>query len=290
MASLANTLPTIHLIEDARARYDVSGGFTMIPDTVRQLNDGYALAVYEAIARHANQDGDAWPTITRICELTGWSKPHVIKTINKLCDAGIITKTRRQAHGMNSSTLYQINANVRRSTTFTARSTTDTQAVNQVYSGGQPGLPKQEPIELKPNEQSPSGDTPLPPKGERAKTVYTPEFESWFQDYPKGRGSKAEAFKLWKRMSVDDRQAAIDALPLFIDGRDWQRGYHPAPEVWLRGRRWENPPLPSFLEPTPLPTKSNGHDWKAAAQRLEAERSAKRQPPEPDNVIDAFYR
>lgn len=96
-------------------------------------------------------------------------------------------------------------------------------------------------LEKSREEKSRVTTPPTPSEGEQ----YSDEFESQFwAHYPKGRGSKQAAFKLWRRLSRADKIAAVLALPVFKSGRDWQRGFHSAPEVWLRGRMWENPPNP----------------------------------------------
>jgi hypothetical protein len=89
------------------------------------------------------------------------------------------------------------------------------------------------------NQTEPNHGDPLPPDG----AVYPEEFESEFwQHYPKGRGSKARAFAIWKRLNAADRRTIVEVLPVFRAGRDWREGFQPAPDVWLRGRCWENPP------------------------------------------------
>lgn len=85
--------------------------------------------------------------------------------------------------------------------------------------------------------------TPLPPSGDAIEVENS--FAEFWSQYPKGRGSKPESLKLWRKLSVADRHAAISAIPLFKAGHDWQRGFHSAQEVWLRNRRWEDPPEPS---------------------------------------------
>lgn len=165
MASLATSLPTIHLIEDARARYDVSGGFTMIPDTVRQLNDGYALAVYEAIARHAN-NGIAHPSVALLCTHTGWSRKIVERSIKKLIDLGILEKERRFQHGMKNSNLYRLAAYVPMVPTVPTIVPTERLDSSHGTIGSFPQNHKQEPVELKPVEQE---EPPISPKGEKPK-------------------------------------------------------------------------------------------------------------------------
>jgi hypothetical protein len=72
---------------------------------------------------------------------------------------------------------------------------------------------------------------------------YTPEFETFWLAYPKTETAnpKAEAFKVFDRLSPEDRAVAVASLPAFKAwvGRQF-KGYHaPGAAVWLRQRRWE---------------------------------------------------
>lgn len=232
LPKLEHPRPLVRLM-DRRA-----AAFTMVPCAVRDLKDGYCTAVFEAIARHFNESGEAWPSLATICEHTGWSKPHVRRTIDKLISAGILTKEERRTNGASQSNVYRITANVQGETTDTPPVTTDRGVGNHRQGGGKPQIPKLEPIELDTRKRESS---PLPPG---------PDFDTefWLR-YPKGRSSKQDARKLWDRLPVEDRQAAVDAMPAFLAGRDWKQGYHQAAEIWLKRRRWDDPPEP-WSEPT----------------------------------------
>lgn len=67
-------------------------------------------------------------------------------------------------------------------------------------------------------------------------------FPDFYATYPK-KVARADAEKMWRRMSDADRQAAIEALPKHCtkwlhDGTEKQ--YIPHPASWLNGRRWED--------------------------------------------------
>lgn len=158
--------PNLHVVrEEDPPAYDAvpkhAPGFAVIPAAVFDTRNAHAIAVFAAISKHANKDGECWPSIETIGNLVGLSKPTIIKAVRVLEKAGVIQCERRSIDGMNSATLYRISPEVRRSTTFTAQSTSFTQAVNVVYSGGKRALPEQDSVELEPVELV----TPLPPKG-----------------------------------------------------------------------------------------------------------------------------
>lgn len=116
---------------------------------------------------------------------------------------------------------------------------------------------------VRPNNDGTSPEVRLPDtdeiqnRTETGSTPPTPEelFDEFWAAYPKGRGSKADSLKLWGKLGSDERAAAIAALPAFRSGKDWTEGFHSAPEVWLRGKRWENPPDPW---PVPAGSSQNG--------------------------------
>lgn len=67
-------------------------------------------------------------------------------------------------------------------------------------------------------------------------------FSDWYSLYPR-KVARADAEKMWRRLSPADQQAAIDALPKHCakwlhDGTE--RQYIPHPATWLNGRRWED--------------------------------------------------
>ena len=132
--------------------------FTMIPAAVRDLRDGYCLAVYEAIARHADhRTGEAFPSIATICEHTGWSKRTIIRVLDRLEEAGVIVRERRFKDGMKAGNLYRIPANVRRCPTDTTLSPSGTLVGAPRHLGSAPQNHELEPVELHPKElQQPS--------------------------------------------------------------------------------------------------------------------------------------
>ena len=153
-----------------------SGGFAVIPVEVLKIGNGYAIAVYAAIAQHANREGYAWPSLDRLAEMTGWSRPTVVKAVKMLESSGAISKERRQVSGFKQSNRYHLthhnHANVQMETSFTkdgnetrkptnvqmetslpSLETSLTQDGNDVDVGWKPRLQEQYPVEQEPNEQ-----------------------------------------------------------------------------------------------------------------------------------------
>lgn len=240
-----------------------AGPFAMTPHRVieRMEGDGYALAVFLVLVKHADKHGRCWPSVATVCKAVGWSKKIVSPAIDRLIAAGILTKEPRFTQGMKSANLYRITAYGRMVPTAPSLAPGEPTMVPTAPSDGSHSTIELEPIELDTSERE--EDTPLPPV----------DFDAEFRPiYPKGRSSWPEARRLWAKLSPADQMAAVDAIPAFLAGRDWQRGYHPAAEVFLRRRRWEDPPEPWNGD---APTNGHGHglptalDFAAKARELE---------------------
>ena len=217
-------------------------GFAMIPPAVRAMKKGELTGMYGTLAFYANAKRECWPSIKTLCEDTGWSDRHVRNLLEKLREAGVIEIERRFKDGMRSSHLYRLLEKSPEVQIGTEYRTIGTQCRSDRYVvpvGSVHGADKQEPRELEPREL---GETPLPPAPAKP---YAEDFETFWPGYPKGRGSKGEAYQVWKRMTADERLAATEALPAFQAGRDWREGFHTAPHIWLGRKRWDNPPEPA---------------------------------------------
>jgi len=57
----------------------------------------YGIAVYSALAYHANQDGGCFPSLSKIATETGMCRRKVISTVGKLEALGLIEVTQRHS-------------------------------------------------------------------------------------------------------------------------------------------------------------------------------------------------
>jgi DNA-binding transcriptional regulator YhcF (GntR family) len=140
-----------------------SSGFAKVPAEVLDIGNGYAIAVYAAIAHHADREGVAFPSLQRLCEITGWSRPTITKAVDMLVSKGVLQKVRRAENGVNISNQYRLTpkkkAKIQMETTLPTQETTlptqetSLQGVgNDVSKGRQPRLQEQDP-ENKNHEQ-----------------------------------------------------------------------------------------------------------------------------------------
>jgi len=74
------------------------------------------------------------------------------------------------------------------------------------------------------------------------ETIYTPNFISFWEEYPKKIG-KGAAFKSYKNI-LDPKptlKVILDIISLQIKSEQWQtKKYIPNPATWLNQRRWED--------------------------------------------------
>ena len=68
------------------------------------------------------------------------------------------------------------------------------------------------------------------------------EFDQFYSRYPK-KVARKEAEKAWARLSPDDKQKALEALPTHLkywDVKGTEREFIPHPATWLNGARFED--------------------------------------------------
>lgn len=100
----------------------------------------------------------------------------------------------------------------------------------------------------------------------RAVPNYTPDFLAFYSAYPKHENKKA-AFDLWEKIDPDAEMVAVimAAVERQKQGRKWIEGYANAPDVWLRGAKWEDEPEPMREVGS---TTSNGYRSQAEINQL----------------------
>ena len=69
-----------------------------------------------------------------------------------------------------------------------------------------------------------------------------PEFEQFWSAYPR-KVAKAHALKMWRRLTDEEKFAAIHSLPVHL--KFWRAAgteghYIPHPGSWIGGHRWED--------------------------------------------------
>ena len=99
-----------------------------------------------------------------------------------------------------------------------------------------------------PNSTEPNltDESLLPDKPAKKQTTYPPDFDQFWTQYPKGRGSKATAYQEWRNLKPDTEtvEAIMHGLAVACASSQWEDvRYIPYAERFLKRRIWENPPL-----------------------------------------------
>lgn len=71
------------------------------------------------------------------------------------------------------------------------------------------------------------------------KPKYTQSFETFWQSYPRKRG-KADAAKAWVDLSQEDREAAKNGIPAYVDDCKKERRPYRYGSTYLNQRTWED--------------------------------------------------
>ena len=72
------------------------------------IEDGLAKYVLLAIAKHADDQGECYPSMERLARLTGLSQRTVLRKIGWLEKAGYVSIRRRTKAGKKTSNLYSV--------------------------------------------------------------------------------------------------------------------------------------------------------------------------------------
>jgi|DEB0MinimDraft_10_1074344.scaffolds.fasta_scaffold137560_2 DNA-binding transcriptional regulator YhcF (GntR family) len=72
------------------------------------IEDGLAKYVLLAIAKHADEQGECYPSMERLARLTGLSQRTVLRKIGWLEKAGYVSIKRRTVAGKKTSNLYSV--------------------------------------------------------------------------------------------------------------------------------------------------------------------------------------
>jgi len=113
--------------------------------------------------------------------------------------------------------------------------------------------------------------------------IYTPEFEQFWDFYPKKVG-KQGTFNAWKkkRPPIDKVMAA---LKWQIESKQWQEGFIPNPSTYLNQGRWEDEPEP---DPPGQPQSSSPRDWNIDEHEKESQAEIQRDKDEVKKIRESI--
>lgn len=91
-----------------------SGPFLVVPRWVLNYlhNDGSTALILMHLMMYLDSDTQqVWASYNTLTKNSGLSKSTVMRSINKLCEIGVLIKTRRSVAGRNAPNLYTVNFN-----------------------------------------------------------------------------------------------------------------------------------------------------------------------------------
>lgn len=195
--------------------------FNQFIDEIAATLPPIARDVWLVIFRHANQDGEAFITRSRIADSLNVSCVHVSHGIKILKAAGLIeNNTGRYGYKLLSETVND-SLHPDSKQELTPQLTTVNTPVNHSLLGGKPQLTQYR-IPLQNTLQNTSTEPPISPKKNKAKKTWQQTagelgFWDWYNIYPEHRRFDARnAFSAWKRimhgMGQDDREQIRDKI------------------------------------------------------------------------------
>ncbi len=201
----------------------------------------HALAVFLALARHADRAGRCWPSLARLAALTGMGRGKVIKSIRCLEKRGLLSKAPSQnPQGPNVYTLLLVPV-VNGGSSCGERGVVPvvdtnktkenkTQRTSAIESTG----------EANPKTSQALFDT----EGIEGKEDTPKLFQEFWSAYPK-KTNKPAAIRAWKKLKPS--ATTIAAILADIASKkatvDWTKSkgqFVPHPASYLNGERWKD--------------------------------------------------
>lgn len=200
----------------------------------------YATAVYNSLCRHANSNQESWPSIERMMEQHGITKPSIIKGIKALEAHGIISVSRER----NDQTKRQ-EVNV-----YSLMDPSMWQSrVNDIDpEPGKPHLPSRVNVVTKSRVNHIDRKVAQVLKVTHKKVTQVqyddPLFQELWKLYPRG-DAKLPAWKEFLKLKPSEREQLIPAVRKHMATRQWTDAggrYVPHLRTFLSQRRWEDHP------------------------------------------------
>lgn len=178
-----------------------------------------------ALSDYANEEGEAYPSIQTLNSKTSLNRKTIIAGLMQLESLGYLKNTGKKVGRTNSITVWQITGPVEQSQKGDSLVSSPK---NGTSSSPKNGIAKQsQKRHIEPSSLLTTNVT----------TRLNVSFDEFYASYPK-KIKKKDSQAIWKKLTVEQRQAAKDGVKSFIENKDIQ--YIAAPDVYLRGERWND--------------------------------------------------
>jgi hypothetical protein len=200
--------------------------------------DGTELLMLLAMADYCHDDGtNIFPGVATLAAKVRISERRAQEVLQSLRDKGLIA---RQDKLLNGPWRYRIilgNLTIRGAENRTPQP----EGVRNLAPGGAKSRVSSEGHLLnEPSVEPSTNDEPaVRPMKQR---TYTKVFDEWWTAYGK-RGSKFEAFRVWEKLSAEDRVLAQSGISNYLASEKPTNGYVVDGSRYLRGRHWETEPV-----------------------------------------------
>jgi len=207
-------------------------------------HSGSDLILLLALADSADRDtGSCYPGLKKLAQMTRTSIRNVQYRLKVLRDSGEVeVRYQRSPYGTN---LFVLNRSLLGDEAqFTPMNHTSPGDEAQFTQGGEEDFTQGvQPTSPKPSvEPSDKEKNTLPTVTVRKPTQYTPEFEGFWNEYPRGHGNKVKSFQVWKQIDPADRTEVMTGLRVWKESDRWREGFVKHAETWLRDEIWREPP------------------------------------------------
>lgn len=201
----------------------------------------------------SNERGDCYPSIEALCVDTGLSRSSVKRALSDLASMGAIEIVTRKVDGVHIPNIYRVNLEWQGSVQGGPGRFTQNRRSGHTEPGvgshrtegsvhGEPLNLSVEPVIEPINEPT---TPPNPPSGGGA---VADGFEPFWKAYPR-KQARAAAEKSWKRLTREQQERALAALPGYVASAQWHRDggqFIPHASTWLNQARFDE--LPGMAE------------------------------------------
>ena len=238
------------------------------------------VAVYAALTMYANGSGICWPSLSTLAKYSHVSRRSVIRAVQRLCAAGIVTTRRtqnsvvyhlpieddatalqrrsaqsNQCHGGTSATQSPVEAEPVPHSHQCHTVTSATQSPGGATVALASLTPPRTPREICPSFsdgfalQLPSS-TPKAKRSTPPDTTLVADFETWWKQYPiKEDKRKVQALYAWQRKQGHSAEAMLTALRHYLELCEQTGRYHKNPATFLSKQSsyiadYQTPPEP----------------------------------------------
>lgn len=204
-----------------------------------------------ALADNANDRGLSWPSVSTLAQKCSVKERAAQYTLQSLQSDGWLSIEERPGR----SNYYRVNVD-RLTHAMECTPATDCTGAAEEREVVQPTAPE-------PSMNHQEVPTPPTPR-KRGRLQYTPDFEEFWEAYPR-KVDKQGAARAWEKvraLNIDRRTVIIAATQLAVDPNREDR-YTPHAATWLRRDGWLEGPLPPRSNGRPT-----GNDIATAAYSL----------------------